>query len=66
MADAAREVFPVRELSPDEARRVGHGQTLQAAGLGPGPVAAVGPDGELVGLLSESGALARPVLVLVG
>jgi tRNA pseudouridine55 synthase len=66
MAAAAREAFPVRELSGEESRRLGHGQSLSAVGLGAGPVAAFAPDGALVALVSESGAQARPVLVLVG
>jgi tRNA pseudouridine55 synthase len=64
MADAARAAFPARELDAEEARLLGHGQRLAAVGLGSAPVAAFAPDGTLVAILLESGASARPLLVL--
>jgi tRNA pseudouridine55 synthase len=64
MADAARAAFPVRELDADEARRLAHGQRLDAVGLGEHPVAAFAPDGTLVAILRETGPTARPLLVL--
>ncbi len=63
-AEAARAAFPVRDLTDDEVTALGYGKRLAAAGQGEGPIAAISPDGRLVALLSESGAQARPVLVL--
>jgi tRNA pseudouridine55 synthase len=64
LEQAARAAFPVRELDADEARKLGHGQRLKAIGLGQAPAAAFAPDGTLVGLVTEQGPTARPVLVL--
>jgi tRNA pseudouridine55 synthase len=64
VADAARAAFPARELTEDEARRLGHGQRLQAVGAGNGPVAAFAPDGRLVAIVEESGPTARPLVVM--
>jgi len=64
MAAAARAVFPARELSEDEASRLGHGQRLPAIGLGEEPVAAFAPDGTLVAIITEQGPTTRPLLVL--
>ncbi len=61
---AAAEAFPVRRLDAAAALALSHGRTLPAIGLGPGPVAAIDPDGTLVALLVESGPLARPLAVL--
>jgi tRNA pseudouridine55 synthase len=66
MAAAARQLWPVRELTADEARRLSHGQTIAASpeALGPmpvrpdgAPVAAIAPDGSLVALIEEKGGL---------
>lgn len=68
LADAARATFPVRELTADEARALGHGQRIAPSGVD-GPdrtVAAVGPGGELVALIEDRGPQARPVLVFAG
>lgn len=66
-ADAARATFPVRELAPDEARALGYGQWIGPSGQR-GTVAAIGPDGTLVALLSDTRRAgkdqAKPVLVL--
>lgn len=64
LADAARARFPVRDLTPDEARDLGFGKRLTSAHppVG-GTIAAVGPDGALVALLEDHGDHARPVLV---
>jgi tRNA pseudouridine55 synthase len=93
LADAARATFPVRDLTPDEARALSYGHrippgpttagpatagpttatagtaatasTAATAGRGtPGePVAALGPDGTLVALLTTAGPQMRPVVV---
>jgi tRNA pseudouridine55 synthase len=66
IADAARAAFVGRDLSLDEARRLAHGQRLEASELGPGPVAAYAPDGSLVALIADAGLTARPLVVLTG
>ena len=66
IADAARAAFACRDLSADEARRLAHGQRLEASELGPGPVAAYAPDGSLVALIADAGLTARPLVVLTG
>jgi tRNA pseudouridine55 synthase len=74
LAQAASAVFPRRDLTADEARRLAHGGRLAVAGAavpasaGPaadpaGPVAAYGPDGALIALLTEESGLARPLVV---
>jgi tRNA pseudouridine55 synthase len=64
LAQAAEQAFGVRRLSQEEAVRLGHGQRLPAEGLGPGPVAAIAPDGNLVALVGERSGSVRPLLVL--
>jgi tRNA pseudouridine55 synthase len=64
VADAVRVAFPARELTADEARRLAHGQRVEAAGLGEGPVGAFAPDGTLVALVSERGSTTTSLLVL--
>ena len=64
LAQAASAIFPVRSLSEAQAATVRHGQRLPASGLGEGPVAAIGPDGDLVGLLEDRGSQARSLLVV--
>ncbi|MEP7765228.1 tRNA pseudouridine(55) synthase TruB [Sanguibacter sp. 25GB23B1] len=64
LADAARALFPVRDLTPDEVRELGYGRRLTTSS--PDEVqttAAIGPDGTLVALLEDDGERARPVLV---
>ncbi|MCQ2001920.1 tRNA pseudouridine(55) synthase TruB [Arthrobacter sp. zg-Y108] len=62
--DAAADLFPVRSLSAAEAEDLSHGRRITAAGDGqPGPVAAVDPDGRVVGLLEEKGGQAKALLV---
>ena len=58
LADAARAVFPARELSAEEAVAVGHGQRVPATGAA-GLHAALAPDGRLVALVEDSGQVAR-------
>jgi tRNA pseudouridine55 synthase len=63
LAEAAAAAFAHRELTAEEARQVGHGIRLPALGTGAEPVAAFGPDGELVALLTEEGGRARSLVV---
>ena len=63
LAEAAAAVFPRRELSADEARLLSHGGKLGPTGTGPAPVAAFGPDGSLVALLTDDGGRARSLAV---
>jgi tRNA pseudouridine55 synthase len=63
LADAAAAAFPRRELTQDEARLVGHGGRLPALGSGAAPVAAFGPDGTLIALLTEEEGRARSLVV---
>jgi tRNA pseudouridine55 synthase len=63
LADAAAAAFPRRDLTAEEARLIGHGGRLPAAGTGPAPVAAFGPDGSLVALLTEENGRARSLAV---
>jgi tRNA pseudouridine55 synthase len=63
LADAAAAAFPRRDLTAEQARLVAHGGRLPAGAPGPGPVAAFGPDGALIALLTEEGGQARPFAV---
>jgi tRNA pseudouridine55 synthase len=65
MGEAVSAVFPRRDVSDGEARRIAHGGRLPAAGLGPGPVGVFAPDGTLLALVEEKGGLARPLAVFV-
>ncbi|MBB3678370.1 tRNA pseudouridine(55) synthase TruB [Modestobacter versicolor] len=58
LTDAARAVFPARELTAEEAVALGHGQRVPATGA-PGLHAAVAPDGRLVALVEDAGQVAR-------
>jgi tRNA pseudouridine55 synthase len=60
---AAAAAFPRRELTGDEARLIGHGGRLPALGSGAAPVAAFGPDGTLIALLTEEDGRARSLVV---
>jgi tRNA pseudouridine55 synthase len=64
LAQAAAAVFPVRAVSAQEAATVRYGQRLRASGLGDGPVAALGPDGDLVALLEDREDEARSLFVV--
>jgi tRNA pseudouridine(55) synthase len=57
-ADAATAVFPRRDVSEQEATALGYGQRIPATGTA-GLVAAVAPDGRLVALVEDTGAVAR-------
>jgi len=63
MADAARRFMPTRSASEDEARTLSHGGPLVAAGI-VGPYAVLGPAGDLLAVVSEQGAKAKPEIVL--
>jgi tRNA pseudouridine55 synthase len=74
LAEAAAAAFPVRTLTQEQARALGHGARLPPSGLAPGPVgregragpvAAIGPDGTLVALVEERDGSAVPVAVFV-
>ncbi|MEV7973028.1 tRNA pseudouridine(55) synthase TruB [Cellulomonas sp. NPDC089187] len=68
LADAARATFPVRDLTAEEARALGHGQRIAPSGVDGSErtVAALGPDGVLVALIEDRGPQAWPVLVFSG
>jgi tRNA pseudouridine55 synthase len=63
LAEAAAAAFPRRDLTPDEALLIGHGGRLPAVGTGADPVAAFGPDGSLIALLTEEDGRARSLAV---
>jgi tRNA pseudouridine55 synthase len=63
LAVAAKEIFPVWEVSEPDARRLTQGQRLTPVGLAPGFVAAFAPDGELVALVEERDGAVRPATV---
>ncbi len=64
LADAARAIFPVRELTADEETALSYGKRIARGPLtSDGPVAAIAADGTLVALLEDRGAQAAPVLV---
>ncbi|QKW34859.1 tRNA pseudouridine(55) synthase TruB [Actinomadura sp. NAK00032] len=65
MGEAVAGVFPRRDVSADDARKIAHGGRLPAAGLGPGPVGVFAPDGTLLALVEEQGGQARPLAVFV-
>ncbi|CNG32748.1 tRNA pseudouridine synthase B [Mycobacterium tuberculosis] len=65
MDEAVAAVFPRRDVSAEDARKVAHGGRLPAAGLGPGPVGVFGPDGTLLALVEEQGRAAKPLAVFV-
>lgn len=60
---AALRSVSVRTLSEGEAAALATGQTLGPTGVGE-PVAAVGPDGRLVGVIQDGAGRARPKVVL--
>ncbi|MFI0368376.1 tRNA pseudouridine(55) synthase TruB [Actinomadura sp. 1N219] len=65
MGEAVAAVFPRRDVSDDDARKVAHGGRLPAAGLGPGPVGVFAPDGTLLALVEEHGNVAKPLAVFI-
>jgi tRNA pseudouridine55 synthase len=63
MAEAARQTFPQREASADEARVLSHGGPLAPVGI-QGPYAVFGPAGDLLAIVSEKDGRARAEIVL--
>jgi tRNA pseudouridine55 synthase len=63
MADAARQTFPQREASPEEARVLSHGGPLTPIGI-EGPYAVFDPAGTLLAIVSEKDGRARAEIVL--
>lgn len=62
-ADAARRLFPVLDLDEQQAIDLGHGKKLAVdAAPESGPIAAVAPDGRLVGLVELRGGTARSIV----
>jgi hypothetical protein len=62
MADAVGE-YPRVVLDPAGVRELAYGRTIPATGLA-GPVAAVDHQGELVAMVADRDARARPLVVL--
>lgn len=60
---AALAAFPRRDIDADQAEGLRHGRWLDARG-DTGVVAAVGPDGRVAALVSESGKRAAPLVVM--
>lgn len=67
IADAARALMPVRELTAEESTELSFGRRIPASEQGlytaQNPAAAFSPDGTLVALLADAGKHAKPVLV---
>lgn len=69
-ADIARTLFPIIELSPQHALDLSHGKRVDLAGQQPstdgdntsGPVAAIAPDGWLVGLVAIEKGIAKSTI----
>lgn len=55
IAEAAAAAFPRLDVEADTAGRVAHGGQLPATGMGPGPVAIFGPDGDVLALVEDRG-----------
>ncbi len=64
LADAARALFPARELSEADVATIRFGQHIAPTGIGERPAAAFGPDGSLVALLTDRDDHARSLMVL--
>ncbi|WP_203815810.1 tRNA pseudouridine(55) synthase TruB [Paractinoplanes ferrugineus] len=63
MADAARQAFPRRTASADEAKVLSHGGPLPPVGID-GPYAVFDPAGEVLAIVSERDGRARAEIVL--
>jgi tRNA pseudouridine55 synthase len=67
LGEAARRMFPVRVLTPEEEATLGHGGRIrptEVVGTVERPVAACTADGSLVALLADRDGWSRPVVVL--
>jgi tRNA pseudouridine55 synthase len=64
--EVAATAFVRRDLTADEALSLSHGGKLTTSDLGDEPVAAFGPDGEVVALLEDRDGVARALVVFVG
>ncbi|WP_307852446.1 tRNA pseudouridine(55) synthase TruB [Glaciihabitans sp. dw_435] len=60
-AVAAR-LFPVLELDADSATDLSHGKRLSGLDLSGGPIAAIAPGGQLVGLVEVTDGIAKPII----
>jgi tRNA pseudouridine55 synthase len=63
MAEAARQAFPQRTATPEEAKVLSHGGPLEPIGID-GPYAVFDPDGEVLAIVSERDGRARAEIVL--
>jgi tRNA pseudouridine55 synthase len=63
LAQAAARFFPRRQVGVEEARVLGHGGSLEPAGIA-GPYAVFGPDEEVIAIVAERGGRACPEVVL--
>jgi tRNA pseudouridine55 synthase len=67
LAQAAAAAFPRLDVPAEQAARLAHGGRLPAdaarTGAGDGPVAAFGPDGTFIALLTEDAGVFRPLAV---
>lgn len=63
LAEVAALSFPRLDVDASTASRVAHGVPLPASGLGPGPVAVFGPDGDLLSLVEDRGERAKHLTV---
>ena len=63
MAEAARQAFPQRQATPDEARVLSHGGPLTPVGI-EGPYAVFAPSGDVLAIVSERDGRARAEIVL--
>lgn len=63
LAQSAREQFAVRELTAEQERDLRHGKRIEHDGVRQEPVAGIGPAGDLVAILDESGTCTRSQVV---
>ncbi len=65
LAAAATAAFPRYDVDGQQAKSIAHGGFLPSPGLGDGPIAIFGPDGEFLALVEERGGRAKPIAVFV-
>ncbi|MEU8813974.1 tRNA pseudouridine(55) synthase TruB [Actinoplanes sp. NPDC048796] len=63
MSEAARQAFPQREATAEEARVLSHGGPLDPVGIS-GPYAVFSPEGDVLAIVSERAGRARAEIVL--